>query len=145
MRRTRSRKRTVAGETTRHHGGHAGPTPPYGCMSDADIGKIIDTSISLLESAGVVFEPGTEADDLLLGAGCEMNPDGIVKIPERVTRDALKNTSRQATLWDRDGEPPITFDCTHIWFMPGMTCIAVYDEQTVDPRPSTREDLAAVT
>ena len=145
MRRTRSRKRPAVEETTRHHGSHAGPTPPYGFMSEADVSKTIDTTISLLASAGVVFEPGTEADDLLRDAGCEMDSDGIVKIPESVTREALKTTARQATLWDRNGEHPITIDCNHTWFMPGMTNIAVYDEHTGEPRPSTREDLAAIT
>ncbi|WP_291737685.1 trimethylamine methyltransferase family protein, partial [Leisingera sp. F5] len=42
-------------------------------------------------------------------------------------------------------ENPISIDCEHTWFMPGMTCIAVYDADSGEPRPSTREDLALIT
>ncbi len=145
MRRARTRRSRTNEKPARSSGRHFGPTPPYGFMSEGDVAKVIDTAVSLLASSGVVFEPGTEADELLRGAGCEMGADGVVKIPEAVTRKALETASRQATLWDRNGENPITIDCDHTWFMPGMTCIAVYDEDTGEPRPSNREDLAAIT
>ncbi|WP_264213772.1 trimethylamine methyltransferase family protein [Leisingera thetidis] len=107
--------------------------------------KIVDTAIELLATSGVVFEPGGEADSLLHNAGCTQSDDGIVTIPESVTRRALDTAARKTELWDRNGENPISIDCSHTWFMPGMTCIAVYDEDTGEPRPSTREDLALIT
>ena len=146
MRRTRLRKKQDGSITApKDRGLHAGPTPPYEFMSDAEVTRIIDTVITLMASSGIVFEPGTEADDLLRKAGCNVGADGVVKIPEAITRKALKTTSRQATLFDRNGENPITIDCEHTQFMPGMTCIAVYEQETGEPRSSTREDLAEIT
>ena len=146
MRRARLRKKHDGSITApKDRGRHAGPTPPYGFMSDAEVTRVIETAITLMASSGIVFESGTEADDLLQNAGCDVGTDGIVKIPEAVTRKALQTTSRQTTLFDRNGEHPLTIDCEHTQFMPGMTCIAVYDQQTGEPRSSTREDLAEIT
>ena len=66
MRRTRLRKKQDGSITApKDRGLHAGPTPPYEFMSDAEVTRIIDTVITLMASSGIVFEPGTEADDLL--------------------------------------------------------------------------------
>lgn len=146
MRRAKLRKKKNGSIVEpKERGRHAGPTPPYGFMSDSEVTGIIDTAIALMASSGIVFEPGTEADDLLRSAGCDVGTDGVVKIPEAVARSALKTTSRQTTLFDRNGQNSITIDREHTQFMPGMTCIAVYDQKTGEPRPSTREDLAEIT
>ncbi|MEW2912386.1 trimethylamine methyltransferase family protein [Leisingera sp. JC11] len=146
MRRARSRRRhaaSVAAPVSK--GPHSLATPAYAPLTQAQVDRVVDTAIELLATSGVVFEPGGEADTLLRGAGCTLSDEGIVTIPETVTRRALETAARSATLWDRNGENPISIDCDHTWFMPGMTCIAVYDEETGEPRPSTREDLALIT
>ena len=48
-------------------------------------------------------------------------------------------------LWDRPGEHFIELDCRHTWFLPGMTCIKVFDGETGEPRSSTGDDLATIT
>lgn len=145
MRRGRSRQRSQTAAPRRPNTCHAGPTPAYEPLSKAGVAKIVDTAISLMASSGVVFEPGTEADDLLRNAGCEMADDGVVKIPEAVTRKALQTLAREVLIHDRDGKNPVTIGADHTVFMPGMTCIGVYDDTTGEPRPSTRDDLAAIT
>ncbi len=145
MRRSQRRNRTVGVKTTRPSPRHAGPTAPYLPMSATQADKIIDTAISLLATSGVVFEPGSEADDLLRRAGCNVGDDGIVLIPEHVTRGALKTVAKSTLLWDRDAANPVNLDCEHTLFAPGMTCIAVYGDETGEPRPSTRADLARIT
>ncbi len=145
MRRGRTRQSQVEAAPPRPDGFHAGLTSAYTPLSDADADKIIDTAIMLLAEAGVVFEPGTRADDLLRDAGCTLDGEGIVKIPQTVTRRALETVAKKTVLYDRNGENPVTISPDHTVFMPGMTCIAVYDEETGKPRPSNREDLAAVT
>lgn len=144
MRRGRARKITETAEVTRPQTRHFGPTPSYGPLSDADVAKVIDTTIALMESSGIIFEPGTEADDLLRAYGCDVGEDGIVKFPQEVTRRALDTMARETLIYDRNGEYPITISTNHTLFMPGMTCIAVYGEDG-EPRPSTRDDLAAIT
>ncbi|MBW7920786.1 MAG: trimethylamine methyltransferase family protein [Rubellimicrobium sp.] len=124
---------------------HAGPTAAYDPLSDAQADRIIDTAIMLLAESGVVFDPGTRADALLRDAGCDLDGEGIVKIPESVTRRALETVAKQAVIHDRNGENPVTISAEETVFMPGMTCIAVYDADTGRSRPSNRDDLAAVT
>ncbi|KIC19747.1 trimethylamine methyltransferase family protein [Leisingera sp. ANG-Vp] len=145
MRRARSRRKTASQEVPVSKGPHSRATPAYAPLTQAQADRILDTAVELLATSGVVFEPGGEADGLLRQAGCTLSDGGVVTIPEAVTRRALETAARSATLWDRNGENPITIDCDHTWFMPGMTCIAVYDAETGEPRPSTREDLALIT
>lgn len=143
MRRAKpQRRRDKANAAPDDRGLHLGPTAPYAPLSDAEVTRIIDTTCQLLADSGVVFEPGTEADDLLRAAGCSLSPDGLVRIPVEVTRAALASTARYTELWNRDVSGSIRIDCDHTWFMPGMTCIAIYDLETGEPRPGTRDDLA---
>ncbi len=143
----RSRRRTQSAEpiTLQQSRRHAGATRPYLPLSEAEADKIIDTAISLLATSGAVFEPSSEADDMLREAGCEVGSDGVVLIPEIVTRQALATVGKKLVLWDRNGENPVKLDCEHTLFMPGMTCIGVFDDETGEPRASNRKDLARIT
>ncbi len=145
MRRSRRRAQTTLIAPPPPDGRHTGRTLAYQPLTDQDIDLIIKTAIELVESSGVIFEPGSEADDLLAAAGCEMGEDGLVKIPQAVTRRALETVGKSAVLYDRNGENPVSIDTDHTRFMPGMTCIAVYDQRHGEPRPSTRDDLARIT
>ena len=86
MRRSRRRAQTTLIAPPPPDGRHTGRTLAYQPLTDQDIDLIIKTAIELVESSGVIFEPGSEADDLLAAAGCEMGEDGLVKIPQGVTR-----------------------------------------------------------
>lgn len=136
-------------QTTRapvvHKARHRGPTPPYNPLSREDEGRVIAAAMQLLAEIGVRFEPGTEADDLLARAGCEVRGDGVVRIPERVVRETLESVAKAVRLWDRDGQSAIDIDDRHTWFMPGMTCIKVHDLDTGGLRDSTGDDLAQIT
>lgn len=145
MRRGRRRNAESSNQAPPSTGRHQGWTQPYQPLTGTDVQLIIDTALKLVATSGVIFEPGSEADDLLRGAGCDVQADGLVLIPEAVSRRALDTVAKQTTLWDRNGENPLTIDTDHTRFMPGMTCIAVYDEATQEPRASTRDDLARIT
>jgi trimethylamine:corrinoid methyltransferase-like protein len=92
MRCRRLRKKPAV-TAPKDRGRHAGSRPPNGFISDAEVTRIIDTVIALMASSGIVFEPDTEVDDLLQNAGCNVRTDGVVKIPEAVTRKTLKGAS----------------------------------------------------
>lgn len=145
MRRAAARKRELAPvEAAMPVGLHLGPTQPYSPVRDEDAERIINAAFRLVSEIGVRFEPGTEADQLLAAAGCDVQPDGVIRIPVAVMKRALASCAKSATLWNRDGTASITIDDQHTWFMPGMTCIKVYDEATGEPRDSTRADLALI-
>lgn len=123
---------------------HSAGSGPYNPLREADVARVLDAAFHLLAESGVCFEPGTEADDLLRAAGCEVSGDGIVRFPVAVTRRALACAARSVKLWNRPGTAAIDIDGEHTWFIPGMTCIKVFDPATGDPRESTRDDLAII-
>jgi trimethylamine:corrinoid methyltransferase-like protein len=125
-------------------GRHADRTPAYDPVAASDIGRLIDGALQLLREAGCSFEPGTEAIQLLRDAGCDVSSDGIVRFDPALVRAALGTTARSARLWDRLGQTCIELDTAHTWFMPGMTCIKVYDATSGEQRESTGEDLAMI-
>ena len=141
----RGRRRDDSGGTASIKTPHDGATSPYAPLSEAGIDRLINAALELLAESGVAFEPGSAALDYLQDGGCELLPDGIVKMPRRVVRDAIDTTTKSARLWDRRGKHHIDLDCHHTWFLPGMTCINVYDLETGKRRPSNGHDLATIT
>ncbi|MBL8791612.1 MAG: trimethylamine methyltransferase family protein [Rhizobiales bacterium] len=124
---------------------HIGRTQPYNPLAAKDAHAIVEAAHSLLDEIGVRFESGTEADALLASAGCHVGPDGIVRIPRHVTERALASVARSTRLWNRDATAFLSIDDEHTWFMPGMTCIKVFDLETGEARDSTGDDLAMIT
>ncbi|NMD08098.1 MAG: hypothetical protein GYA66_08985 [Phyllobacteriaceae bacterium] len=146
MRRAAMRKREQVVPLQVHEAGlHLGPTLPYNPISPQSADRIIQAAFELLAEVGVRFEPGTEADGLLLQAGCTLGPEGVVRMPEPVVRRALASVAKSVKLWNRDGTAAIDIDDRHTWFMPGMTCIKLQDIDSGEARDSTRDDLALVT
>ena len=125
---------------------HAGATAPYDPVSAEQTQRLIDGALTLMRDSGVAFEPGSEALAILRAAsGCTVSEDGVVRFDPELVRDALGAVAKSARLFDRDGTRYIELDCRHTWFMPGMTCIKVYDLESGMPRDSTAEDLATVS
>ena len=124
---------------------HIGRTLPYDPLPREDADAIIEATYELLEEIGVRFEAGTDADALLAGVGCTIVGDSTVRIPRAVVKAALASMARSVKLWNRDGSAALDIDRHHTWFMPGMTCIKIFDLRTGEARDSTRDDLAMVT
>jgi len=124
---------------------HVGKTAPYDILAADRAQRIIDASLEQLESSGVVFEPGSEALEILADNGCDASSEGIVHIAPELVHEALDSVSRSVKLWDRNGADSIQIDKDHTCFFPGMTCIKVYDLETGEKRPSNREDLETIT
>ncbi|HUX74835.1 MAG TPA: trimethylamine methyltransferase family protein [Steroidobacteraceae bacterium] len=124
---------------------HGGLTRPYELLPAQEVDRLIESACALLRDTGCVFEPGTEAIDLLRAAGCPVSGDGVVRFDPALVRDAIEGCAKSVRLWDRDAGKYLELDTTHTWFMPGMTCIKVYDLASGERRPSTAEDLAMIT
>ena len=124
---------------------HEGPTNPYEPLAPAQLDLLIDSACTLLEDSGCAFETGTEAVQMLRGAGCDVSADGIARLDAALVRKCIASTATSARLWDRAGGRCIELDRRHTWFMPGMTCIKVYDPVSGERRDSTAPDLAAIT
>ena len=124
---------------------HDAATAPYQPLPAEQVERLIDSAILLLHDSGAAFEPGSQAMDILKAGGCTVADDGVVRFDPDIVRGALESVGKSVKLWDRDGKKAIDLDCHHTWFMPGMTCIKVFDRQTGKPRDSNAPDLAQVT
>jgi len=149
MRRKRAqRKRAEAMGSdllSENRGRHRGATPSYSPFSKEDMERIIAATFELMSETGVGFELDAGLEDRFSQAGCGVSPDGVVKFPVELIRRSLGAMAKSVELWDRGGAKPIEVDNDHTWFMPGMTCIKIYDEETGEARQSGREDLATAT
>ncbi|WP_413874976.1 trimethylamine methyltransferase family protein [Albidovulum sp.] len=123
---------------------HSTVNRPYDPIAPEEAGRILDAAISYVAEIGVRFEPGTEADAIFAAGGCAV-AGGLVRIPAAITRAALQSCAKSVRLWNRDGTRYLDVDKDHCWFIPGMTCIKVYDPDTGAPRDSTLADLARIT
>jgi trimethylamine---corrinoid protein Co-methyltransferase len=124
---------------------HDGATAPYEPVSGEQAQRLIEGALILMRDSGVAFEPGSEALQILRASGCPATDEGVVRFDPQRVRDALGSVAKSVQLWDRDARRSITLDCHHTWFIPGMTCIKVYDLESGAVRDSTGEDLATIT
>ena len=124
---------------------HHGPTPSYSPFSKQNAKRIIDATFELMSQTGVGFDPEPHLMDRLGDAGCDVSPEGLVKFPIELIRRSIDTVAKSVRLWNRDGSSFIEIDSQHTWFVPGMTCIKAYDEETGEARDSNREDLATVS
>ncbi len=124
---------------------HHGPTPSYSPFSKQDAQQIIDAAFDLMSQTGVGFDPVPHLMDRLGDAGCDVSQQGLIKFPIELIQKSLDSVAKSVSLWNRDGSACIEIDCQHTWFVPGMTCIKVYDRETGEARDSNRDDLATVT
>jgi trimethylamine--corrinoid protein Co-methyltransferase len=124
---------------------HHGATAPYQVLSTTDVQKLLDAAFTLMSECGVAFEVGSAALDILRKAGCRSADDGVVYFDRGLVQDCLASAAKTVKLWNRPGTACIDIDCRHTWFMPGMTCIKVYDLESGESRDSNGEDLAMIT
>ena len=119
-------------------------TRPYAPLAEHVPDLLVEAALELLATSGVAFEPGSRAIGYLSAGGCQVDTDGIVCMPRELVLKALQTSAKSVLLWNRDATSSISLDCHHTWFIPGMTCIKVFDLQTQESRNSTGEDLAMI-
>ncbi|MGA2708511.1 MAG: trimethylamine methyltransferase family protein [Steroidobacteraceae bacterium] len=141
------RKRRMHAAITRpaDPGLHFGPTAPYEPLAPGATARLVDAAFTLMEQTGVAFDIDSEAPELFAAAGCTVAADGVVKLDRKTVEGALASVARQTRLWDRNGSHYLLLDNQHTWFLPGMTCIKVFDLASGELRASTAADLALIT
>jgi len=122
-----------------------GRTPVYGLLSEAEVQKIIDAVFRLMRETGVTFDPDPRALDRFSDAGCDISADHTVRFETDLVRGCLETTAKQAKVWNRDGSDCLELRKGTTSFMPGMTCIQVFDLETGKLRESTAADIATIT
>ena len=122
-----------------------GRTPVYGLLSEADVQKIVDAIFRLMRETGVAFDPDPRVLDLFSDAGCDISADHVVRFETDFVKECLQSLAKSAKVWNRDGTDFLEMREGNTVFLPGMTCIKVFDLETGEPRNSTFDDLATIT
>ena len=122
-----------------------GRTPVYELLPEADVRKIVDAIFRLLRETGVAFDPDPRVLDLFSDAGCDISTDCVVRFETDFVKDCLETLPKIARVWNRDGTDFLEMREGNTVFLPGMTCIRVFDLETGEPRDSTFDDIATIT
>jgi trimethylamine:corrinoid methyltransferase-like protein len=122
-----------------------GTTPIYGLLPEADVQKIIDAVFQLMRETGVAFDPDPAVLDRFSDAGCDISAAHTVRFETDFVKECLETVAKSAKVWNRDGTGYLEMKEGVTSFLPGMTCIKVFDLETGEPRDSTHEDLATIT
>ncbi|MBW2543573.1 MAG: trimethylamine methyltransferase family protein [Deltaproteobacteria bacterium] len=120
-------------------------TPVYEVLPQSDVEKIVDATFQLLRETGVAFDPEPQVLDRFSDAGCEISADHVVKFEREMVMECISTVPNSARIWNRAGTAYREIKEGVTSFIPGMTCIQVYDLETGEPRESTGEDLAMIT
>jgi trimethylamine:corrinoid methyltransferase-like protein len=120
-------------------------TPTYELLPEADVQKIVDAIFQLMRETGVAFDPDPRVLDLFSDAGCDISADHVVRFETDFVKECLQSLSTSARVWNRDGTDYLEMREGNTVFLPGMTCINVFDLETGEQRDSTFDDLASIT
>jgi trimethylamine:corrinoid methyltransferase-like protein len=122
-----------------------GGNPVYGLLPETDVQKIIDAIFRLMRETGVAFDPSPRVLDLFSDAGCDISADHVVRFETDFVKECLYSLAKSAKVWNRDGTDYMEMREGNTVFLPGMTCIKVFDLETGESRDSTFDDLATIT
>jgi trimethylamine:corrinoid methyltransferase-like protein len=122
-----------------------GRNPVFEMLSETDVQKIVDAIFQLMRETGVAFDPDPRVLDRFSDAGCDISSDHTVRFEADLVKECLETVAKSAKIWNRDGTGYLETKEGATSFLPGMTCIKVFDLETDEPRESTVEDLATIT
>jgi len=118
--------------------------PKIELLSQELIDRILEEAFQLMMKPGIKVQYA-EARELLGSAGCEVDEDNqVVRIPESVARKALETVPSQFVLYDREGNPKVTYGGDAVHFDPGSSGVHVLDPDTLEHKSSYTADLARI-
>ena len=115
--------------------------PSVRVLSDELVGRIVDEALALLREPGVRVH-NEEALGLLAEAGAEVDRSNlVVRIPERIVREALASTPRAFDLYTLDGRPAVHYGGDQVQFDPGSAALSILDPATGEERVPRTADF----
>lgn len=108
-------------------------------QNQADLKKIHDCSIDLVENQGIRFH-SERALEILHGAGADVEGN-IAKIPGNIIESALKKAPSSFTLCARDPQFDLNFDGRHTYYSQDGCAAFTKDFETGERRRSRKEDI----
>lgn len=118
--------------------------PKIELLTQELIDRILDEAFQLMMKPGIKVQY-TEARELLGSADCEVDEaNEVVRIPESVARKALETVPSQFVLYDREGNPKVTYGGDNVHFDPGSSGVHILDPETLEHRPAYTPDLVRI-
>ena len=115
--------------------------PKLNILSDELLQQIIEEGFALLMNPGIQVY-NDEALSFLADAGAEINLETkIVRIPEKIARQALETRPSEFYLYDLDGNQVVHYGGDSLQFTPGSGGITILDSETQKQRQALTEDL----
>ena len=109
-------------------------------LSSADKKSIFKTALAILAEVGMEIQHD-EALTLLHGAGCSIEADKIVKIPESLVTEAIENAPVNVSIFDREGNPAMELGGYRAYFGTGSDLLYTLDPEKVERRLSKLDDV----
>ena len=113
----------------------------YRPFSDADVRKINQAVITLLEKGGIKVFTRTGRQCLQKGGAIVDESSCIVRIPQGMLEDAIASAPHSIRLCGRDPRHDIVLEGANVYLGTGGTAINVLDLETGAQRPSTLADV----
>jgi trimethylamine--corrinoid protein Co-methyltransferase len=118
--------------------------PKIELLSEELVGRVLDEAYQLMMNPGIKVQ-SVEARQLLAEAGALVSIDtDVVKIPQHVVEKALETVPHVFNLFDRLGNPTVTFGGDVVQFDPGSSGVHVLDPDTLEHKPSFANDLVRI-
>lgn len=115
--------------------------PKIELLSPDLIQRSLEEAFQLLLAPGVKVQ-SAEARALLAQAGAQVDDEAeVARLPEALVRGALETAPRQFTLYNRLGEPAVTYGADAVHFDPGSSGVHILDAETLEHRPARTQDL----
>jgi len=115
--------------------------PGLTLLSEAQVGRIYQEALRILEESGVYFEDD-EACEILKARGAIDKGRNIISIPRRMVEEARKVTPESLCLYSRDGEALAFLGGDNNYYNTGGAAIEQLESDGVSTRPTTARDLA---
>jgi trimethylamine--corrinoid protein Co-methyltransferase len=113
-------------------------------LSEDLVQRTLDEAYILMAEHGIKVQ-SKEACDLLEGAGARIDWENeVAYIPADVVRKAMSTAPSQFTLYNRQGQPAVTYGGDSVAFDPGSSGVHVLDPDTLEHHPSYTKDLVKI-
>ncbi|MBC7250216.1 MAG: trimethylamine methyltransferase family protein [Anaerolineae bacterium] len=114
----------------------------YRPLSEADVQRIHEASLTVLERTGVKVELA-EALELFRSAGAEVDGN-IVRIPRALVEDAVDRAPSRVVLCGREEKHDLVLEDRRVYLGTGGAALTVVDLDTQEARPARLQDVADI-
>jgi trimethylamine--corrinoid protein Co-methyltransferase len=115
--------------------------PRMRVLNEEQAWAIHHAALEILEHTGFVLEQ-PQVKQMLLAAGCRLDPDGRLLMPASLVESALKTAPRQITLYDQSGRRTMPLVNGNFYFGTGSDTIFTIDLETGERRRTVLQDAA---